>query len=88
LIAGRRTLARKARRYAPRWIAVLGIGAYRRAFERPGARIGRQSETLGGAGLWVLPNPSGLNANHQLPELTSLFNELKAAVDHDRKRGQ
>lgn len=80
LVAGRRALARKAKRYGPRWVAVLGIGAYRQAFERPRAPIGRQPDSLGGAGLWVLPNPSGLNANHQLPDLVRLFRELKAAV--------
>lgn len=80
LQAGRRALERKARRYRPRWIAVLGIGAYRAAFERPAAALGRQEELLGGARLWVLPSPSGLNANHQLPELVRLFRQLKAAV--------
>jgi TDG/mug DNA glycosylase family protein len=79
--AGRRVLARKVRRYRPRWIAVLGIGAYRSAFERPKAQIGLQEGLLGGANLWVLPSPSGLNANHQRPELVRLFRELKVAVD-------
>ena len=83
LRSGRRALERKCRRYAPRWIAVLGIGAYRTAFDRPRAGIGPQGETIGGAGVWVLPNPSGLNANHQLPELVRLFRELRKAV----KRG-
>ena len=62
-----------------RWLAVLGIGAYRVGFDRPKASTGRQTETIGSTGIWVLPNPSGLNANHQLPELTEMFRELKRA---------
>jgi double-stranded uracil-DNA glycosylase len=62
LRAGRATLERKVRRYRPRAVAVLGVGAYRSAFRRPKAEIGRQPESLGRALLWVLPNPSGLNA--------------------------
>ncbi len=77
LRAGRRTLERKVRRYRPRAVAVLGIGAYRSAFSRPRARIGRQPELLGGAPLWVLPNPSGLNANHQLPDLARAYGALR-----------
>jgi len=80
LAAGRRRLARKVRRYAPRWVAVLGIGAYRSAFDRPAAMVGRQEDTLGPSGLWVLPNPSGLNANHQLPDLARAFRELRQAA--------
>src|SRR5687768_13103447 len=68
LIAGRKRLAAKVRRYRPRAIAVLGIGAYRTAFAQPAAVPGRQAEDLAGAALWVLPNPSGLNANHQLAD--------------------
>jgi TDG/mug DNA glycosylase family protein len=78
--AGRRRLERKVQRYAPRWVAIVGIGAYRLAFDRPRAVVGPQPERLGSAGLWVLPNPSGLNANHQLPELKQTFGELARAV--------
>jgi TDG/mug DNA glycosylase family protein len=80
LVRGRRNLALKVKHHAPRWLAVLGIGAYRTAFGRRGARIGEQQERLGSTGLWVLPNPSGLNANYQLPDLIRLFGELRAAV--------
>jgi TDG/mug DNA glycosylase family protein len=80
LAAGARRLARTVRRYRPRWVAVVGIGAYRVGFNRPGARIGPQPERIGGAGLWLLPNPSGLNANHQLAELTREFRKLRLAV--------
>ena len=79
-VAGRRALERKVRRYKPRWVAVLGLGAYRAAFGRPRAIVGRQAQRIGSTDLWVLPNPSGLNANHQLPELTKMFRELRLAA--------
>jgi TDG/mug DNA glycosylase family protein len=77
LVAGRRRLERKVRRYAPRWVAILGIGAYRVAFAQPRAVLGPQSEFLGGARVWVLPNPSGLNASHQPADLARAFRELR-----------
>jgi TDG/mug DNA glycosylase family protein len=77
LRAGRMTLERKVRRLRPRCVAVLGIGAYRSAFDRPRATAGRQPEPLGGAPVWVLPNPSGLNANHQLPDLARAFRAVR-----------
>ena len=80
LILGGKRLGNKVRRYRPRMLAVLGLGAYRTAFALPKARIGRQSETLGATGIWVLPNPSGLNANYQAADLARLFRELKNAV--------
>ena len=79
-IAGHKRLAAKVRRYRPRAVAVLGVGAYRLAFGKPKAALGRQPEKLEGALLWVLPNPSGLNANHQLPDLARLFRELRKAA--------
>jgi TDG/mug DNA glycosylase family protein len=75
-VAGAKRLARKVKRYKPAWVAVVGIGAYRRAFGRNKAVIGPQTEQLGDAKLWLLPQPSGLNANHQIPELTKAFREL------------
>ena len=80
LAAGRRRLERRARRNAPAWVAVLGVGAYRAAFGRPLAAVGPQPETLAGARLWVLPNPSGLNAHYQLPDLVREFAALYAAA--------
>ncbi|PYP96059.1 MAG: G/U mismatch-specific DNA glycosylase [Gemmatimonadetes bacterium] len=79
-VAGARRLERKVQRYRPKWVAVVGIGAYRVAFGRPRAMIGPQPERLGPARLWLLPQPSGLNANHQLPELTDAFGELRKAA--------
>jgi double-stranded uracil-DNA glycosylase len=76
LLEGRKKLAAKARRFEPRIIAVLGIGAFRRSFQRPGASLGRQVETLGSSMLWLLPNPSGLNAHHQPGTLAAYFREL------------
>lgn len=78
---GGRALAAKVKRYRPRIVAILGVGAYRQAFARPKASIGEQSERIHSARVWVLPNPSGLNANYQLPELVRLFRELRAAVE-------
>jgi TDG/mug DNA glycosylase family protein len=80
LLAGARTLTRKIRRHQPRAVAFLGVGAYRTAFGRAKAALGRQPERIGEAELWVLPNPSGLNANYQLPDLGRLYAELRRAV--------
>ena len=80
LIEGGNTLVRKIGRYEPRYLAVVGIGAYRTAFARPKAKLGLQEETIGQTKIWVLPNPSGLNANYQGPELVTLFRELWSAV--------
>jgi TDG/mug DNA glycosylase family protein len=75
---GARRLQAKVRRYRPRYLAVLGISAYRSAFGRPDAVLGLQPETIGITVLWVLPNPSGLNAHYQLAGLARLFAELKS----------
>ena len=79
-IAGGRKLEAKVKKFKPRFVAVLGVGAYRFAFGRPKAVIGRQEETVGDAILWVLPNPSGLNANYQRADLARLFSELRTAA--------
>ncbi|MPZ84376.1 MAG: G/U mismatch-specific DNA glycosylase [Actinophytocola sp.] len=75
---GAELLAALAERYAPRFVAIVGISAYRTAFTRPKATIGPQDERIGGARLWVLPNPSGLNAHYQLPALAEEFRALRA----------
>ena len=79
-LAGARWLERKVRRCRPEWVAVVGIGAYRTAFARPKAVVGPQPERLGPARLWLLPQPSGLNANHQMPELTAAFRAMREAA--------
>lgn len=80
LRAGGRRLKKKVRRYRPRSVAIVGVGAYRLAFGRPKAALGFQPEPLEDAALWVLPNTSGLNANHQLPDLVKAFRELRMFV--------
>jgi TDG/mug DNA glycosylase family protein len=80
LRAGAVRLTELAERYEPTWVAVVGISAYRTAFDRAKAVIGRQDETIAGAGLWVLPNPSGLNAHYQADALAAAFRELREAV--------
>jgi double-stranded uracil-DNA glycosylase len=73
-------LRRLARSWRPALVAFLGISAYRVAFGRPGAGVGRQHSRFEGAAAWVLPNPSGLNAHYQQPALTSAYAELAWAV--------
>ena len=80
LVEGGAILAALAERWQPPFLAVLGVTAYRAAFGRPRADFGRQPDLLAGAAVWVLPNPSGLNAHYQAAELGRLFGELKAAV--------
>ena len=80
---GGRLLRAKVKRYRPRFLAVLGVGAYRAAFARPKAGIGRQEERLEAATVWVLPNPSGLNANYRPEDLARLFRELREAVERE-----
>jgi double-stranded uracil-DNA glycosylase len=79
LRSGARRLEERLARLRPRIVAILGIDAYRKGFGRPRA-LGRQQERLVGARLWVLPNPSGLNAHYQLDDLIERFRELRAAL--------
>lgn len=80
LRAGGAILLELVRRHRPRIVAVAGMTAYRTAFGRPGARIGPQEQTLGPAALWVLPNPSGLNAHWSLTAMAEEFRRLRSAV--------
>src|SRR5262249_32972983 len=80
LAAGGRRLARQVRRWQPHCLALLGLGAYRAAFGRPGAQVGPQPESLGATRLWVLPNPSGLNAHYQPAALKEVFSALRLAT--------
>jgi TDG/mug DNA glycosylase family protein len=70
-------LEKKIRRYRPRVLAIVGIGAYRTGFNRRRAKTGLQDETLGDTRIWILPNPSGLNANYRPVELVALYRELR-----------
>src|SRR5262245_4819693 len=80
LRAGVRRLERKVRRYRPRFVAPLGLTSYRVAFARQKATLGEQIEHLSGARIWLLPNPSGLNAHHQPAALATLFRRLHNAT--------
>jgi TDG/mug DNA glycosylase family protein len=83
LRAGGARLIATAERYRPRYVAVVGVTSYRIAFQRPKAVIGPQDEPIRPARVWVLPNPSGLNAHYQLPELGEVFADLRRAVEAD-----
>jgi TDG/mug DNA glycosylase family protein len=80
LRAGADRLRRNVSAWRPRVVAVVGITAYRDAFARPKAQQGRQDETLEGAGLWVLPNPSGLNAHDTVASLAATYAEPARAA--------
>jgi TDG/mug DNA glycosylase family protein len=77
---GRQRLERTVRRYQPRVTALVGITAYRAAFDRPDAALGRQPERLADSIVWVVPNTSGLNAHHQAADFARSFGELRRAV--------
>ncbi|MCE9560464.1 MAG: G/U mismatch-specific DNA glycosylase [Planctomycetes bacterium] len=80
IVAGGRVLRKKVTKFAPRFLAVLGIGAYRTAFGQPKAKPGLQAELIGETRVWVLPNPSGLNAHYQPRDLVRVFKELKDSL--------
>jgi TDG/mug DNA glycosylase family protein len=68
------------RRYRPAWLAVLGIGAYRTAFDARDAVVGEQPSRVADTRIWVLPNPSGLNAHYTLDRLAAEFAALRDAA--------
>ena len=80
-VEGGKLLVKKIEKYKPQTLAILGIGAYRTAFNKPKAKPGLQIEKIGGATVWLLPNPSGLNAHYQLNDLARLFSEVKQTVE-------
>jgi TDG/mug DNA glycosylase family protein len=80
LVGGGTRVVRKVRRCRPRFLAVLGVGAFRASFSRPKANLGPQKERIGETIVWVLPNPSGLNAHYQPADLALLFRELREAT--------
>ncbi|EST22656.1 DNA glycosylase [Streptomycetaceae bacterium MP113-05] len=79
--AGGRALSRKVARRRPRWLAVVGVTAYREAFDERRAAVGPQERTMGGARIWVLPNPSGLNAHWQPAAMAEEYGRLRAAAE-------
>ncbi len=79
--AGGRELTAKVTRLAPRWLAIVGVTVYRTAFSHPGAKTGPQEGRMGETRLWVLPNPSGLNALWTTPKLTEAFRDLRLHVE-------
>lgn len=84
LHTGARSLTRKVRRYKPRYLAFLGLVTYRIAFERRKALVGLQEDhTIGSTRVWLLPNPSGLNAFHQPAVLQQMFRDFRSALEAD-----
>src|SRR4029077_8489003 len=81
LRAGGERLAALIADRRPGVLAVAGVTAYRTALARPRATIGPQPDTLGAARLWILPNPSGLNAHWTLDAIAAEFAALRAAAD-------
>jgi G:T/U mismatch-specific DNA glycosylase len=81
LVRGGQQLVKKLKRYRPKCLALLGISAYRAAFKLPKASLGRQSELVCESIVWVLPNPSGLNAHYQPKDLARLFRELRVTIE-------
>lgn len=80
LVEGGRLLADKAASFRPRWLAVVGVTAFRTAFRLPGATVGPQRACIAATRVWVLPNPSGLNAHWTPPALIEAFAELRTAA--------
>ena len=83
IVAGGKKLVAKVNRYRPQILAVLGLTAYRLAFNHAAAGVGPQAERIGDTVVWVLPNPSGLNAHYQPKDLARLFGRLRRAAMKD-----
>lgn len=81
-IEGGKLLVKKIEKFKPTNLAVLGIGAYRTAFQKPKAKLGLQDKKIGDANVWLLPNPSGLNAHYQLNDLSKLFGEMRLYIEN------
>jgi double-stranded uracil-DNA glycosylase len=79
---GGKELERKVLEYKPKNLAILGIDTYRKAFDRPKAKMGLQVEKIGNTKIFILPNPSGLNAHYRAEELVRMFMELKKLVNY------
>ena len=83
LVAGQRGLKAKVKRYQPQVVAVLGISAYRTAFVQKIVTLGKQAKRLENSVVWVLPNPSGLNAHYQLANLVEHFQALRLSAESE-----
>lgn len=79
-IEGGKLLIKKTEKFRPKNLAVLGISAYRTAFQQPKAKLGLQEEKIGQTNIWLLPNPSGLNAHYQINDLARLFSEVRNSI--------
>jgi TDG/mug DNA glycosylase family protein len=79
-VAGGKNLVAKVLEYRPEWLAVVGVTAYRDAFGERTATMGRQDRMIGATGVWILPNPSGLNAHYTLPKIAAAFAELEVVT--------
>lgn len=86
LIKGAKQLVGKVKKFKPEVLAIVGVGAYRTAFAKPNAQLRLQPETIGSTRIWLLPNPSGLNAHYQPRDLARLFKELRRFVDSSGDR--
>lgn len=80
-VAGGRRLERKVLRYAPSVVAFLGVTSYRAAYGRPQASVGPQEGRIGSSRVWILPNPSGLNAHFTPRQLAELFGQMRLAIE-------
>jgi TDG/mug DNA glycosylase family protein len=78
---GAKELEKKVLEFEPRWLAVVGIDTYRKGFDVKDATVGLQAKKIGSTRIWLLPNPSGLNAHYSLEDFVRLFSELKSAVE-------
>lgn len=85
LVAGQKRLKAKVKRFQPKVLAVLGISAYRTAFAQKVVTLGRQTDRFVNSIVWVLPNPSGLNAHFQLTDLAKHFQVLRQSIDGNHK---
>ncbi|HEX6384407.1 MAG TPA: G/U mismatch-specific DNA glycosylase [Anaerolineae bacterium] len=83
LVAGRQRLAEKVEKYQPKVVAILGITAYRTGFGQPRATMGQQPEMIHQSLLWVLPNPSGLNAHYTPAALAEVYRDFRLAVERE-----
>lgn len=81
VLQGATNLTKKILKYKPRWVAFVGIQAYRTGFSKPEAQVGKQPDSIGDSGVWVLPNPSGLNAHFRPTDFARLFAALRRELD-------